>query len=540
MPEVEGEVQYKIQEIVAPDGYVLNSSEQIIKLNFAKIEGVMTLTGAVTVDPISTVGDIINNNLSINFKNEEKVPEIQTEDFTLSVNKIDKKSGNLIKNNTAIFQVLNSNGTSVGLFETDNNGTAKIKLKLPKTAGTIEYKLVEKVAPRGYILDESEKIVTITFVENNGIIGVGDIQVAGINVKKGTTTLTSANMSFENEVIPQADEPEEKTCTIELQKVNSETLQTIAQAGVIFKVRTQDGKESYLATDANGKITLSYIMPQEAGNSRIEIQEIKAPNGYKLYDTVQYLDLTFGEVDGEMVITDTQVSGSKITVTHGTEKATASILNDKEETIVEPDKSTFSLNINKVDSKTLENILQSGVTFKVTGENVNSYVETSQKGIAKINLNVPEKAGTYTYKLSEIIAPNGYTRNANELLVNVTFTEVEGKLEISNLTVNEEKGIKAVEFNKDTVEVKVLNKEAKPTDPSNPKDPTNPSNPNKPTQPTKPNNSGNNTDGKLSGLLPKTGESMTIVILMAVAILTSVYYFIKMKKLKKKNNKNIY
>lgn len=530
MPEVEGELEYKIQEIVAPEGYILNNNEHIIKLNFTKVSGIMTLTEATVVDPISKVGDIANNNLSINFKNEEKVPEVQNKEFTLSVNKIDKESGNSIKNNVAIFQLLNADGTSIGLFETDNNGIAKIKVDLPETPMTIEYKLVEKVSPNGYILDESEKIVTITFVENNGIIGVGDIQVAGINVRRETTTLTSASMSFENEVIPPIDDPEEKRCNIELQKVNSETLQAITQAGVIFRIRTQDGEENYLATDTNGKITLSYIMPEEAGTSKIEIQEMKAPNGYKLYDKVQYLDLTFGEVDGEIVITNAQASGSKITVTHGTEKALVTILNDKEETIVEPDKSTFNLIINKVDSKTLENILQAGVTFKVTGENANSYIETLQTGIANLELNVPEKAGTYTYKLSEIIAPSGYTKNTNELLVDVTFTENEGKLEISNLVVNEENGIKPVRFDKDMIEIKVLNEVEDPSDPSDPSDLS------KPTNPNKPNNSGNNTDEKLSGLLPKTGESMAIVILMAVAMLTSVYYFIRMKNVKKKNN----
>ena len=130
----------------------------------------MTLSGATVVDPITKVGDIVNNNLTINFKNEEEVPIVPNEDFTLSVNKIDKESGKLITNSTAIFQLLNTDGTSVGLFETDSSGIAKIKVELPKEATTIEYKLVEKVSPNGYILDESEKIISITFVENSGII----------------------------------------------------------------------------------------------------------------------------------------------------------------------------------------------------------------------------------------------------------------------------------------------------------------------------------------------------------------------------------
>lgn len=170
MPEAEGEVEYKLQEIVAPDGYILNNNEQTIKLNFTKVSGIMTLSEATVVDPITKVGNVTNDNLTINFKNEEETPVVQNKDFTLSVNKIDKESGNLITNSTAIFQLLNPDGTSVGLFETDSSGIAKIKVELPETATTIEYKLIEKVAPNGYILDDSEKIISITFVENSGTI----------------------------------------------------------------------------------------------------------------------------------------------------------------------------------------------------------------------------------------------------------------------------------------------------------------------------------------------------------------------------------
>lgn len=105
-------------------------------------------------------------------------------------------------------------------------------------------------------------------------------------------------------------------------------------------------------------------------------------------------------------------------------------------------------------------------------------------------------------------------------------------------------GIRAVKFEKDSVEIKILNDKVsqdtpedpkepeQPTDPTTPEDPkeptkpTDPTTPEDPTKPTKPNN----PDKGLSGLLPQTGEQMTIVILIGVAILASVYYFIKMKK----------
>lgn len=96
MPETEKEETYKLQEIVAPAGYVLNSNEQEIKLNFKKVSGVMKLFSATVVDPISKVGDITNNNLIINFKNEIEVPVVPRTQFDLSVTKVDKETGNSI------------------------------------------------------------------------------------------------------------------------------------------------------------------------------------------------------------------------------------------------------------------------------------------------------------------------------------------------------------------------------------------------------------------------------------------------------------
>lgn len=486
IPDVAGEKQYILTEIIAPNGYILNNDEQIIKLNFTKETGIMMLTSATVEDPISKVGDITNNNLEINFKNEMQIPVEESEYFNISVTKVEKETKTPITSDTAIFQLLNEDNTSVGLFETNANGIATLQVNMPNEAGTINYKLVEIKAPAGYEKDETKKDISITFTNDAGIMQVQSINVTGENVTNGGTTVATASMLFENKLIPPETQP--KNYELVINKKDAEDLTTnITTGSAIFVVTGPDGLLRTLKTDALGKISIVGNVPEVAGTHTYEIQEVKAPQGYIVFDTPQYIDITFGGDNGNIQIISATVRGDKIKKDfagvneEGKSQVVVSIFNEKQVTDVEKD--TFNLVINKVDSETLENILEAKVTFKiVNSENSSFYVETLQTGIATLKLPVPETAGTYRYKLNEISAPKDYDKNENELYVDVTFTQGEEKLEITKLVVNEEKGIKAVKFEENMVEVKVLNSKTKddPKDPEDPNEPDKPDDPNKP------------------------------------------------------------
>lgn len=494
IPDVQGEKQYTLTEIIAPSGYVLNSDAQTIKLNFTKVAGVMTLTNATVADPISKIGEITNNNLEINFKNEMQIPVEESKYFNISVTKVEKETKTPITSDTAIFQLLNENNTSVGLFETNANGIATLQVNMPNEASTINYKLVEIKAPAGYEKDEAKKDISITFTNDSGIMQVQSINVTGENVSNGGTTVTTASMLFENKLIPPETQP--KNYELIINKKDSQDLTTnITEGSAIFVVTGPDGLLRTLKTDALGKISIVGNVPEVAGTHTYEIQEVKAPEGYIIFETPQYVDITFGGDNGNIQIISATVRGDKIkkefagVTDEGKSQVEVSIFNEKE--VADVEKDTFDLVINKVDSETLENILEANVTFKVVNpENANHYVETLKTGIATLKLPVPETAGTYRYKLNEISAPTGYDRNENELYVDITFTQGEEKLEITKLVVNEEKGIKAVKFETNMAEVKILNtktkEEPKPDDPNKPDKPDDPNKPDQPDNPSKP------------------------------------------------------
>lgn len=463
MPEVEGEYTYKLLELVAPTGYILNINEQTMKLNFEKNEsGDMTLTNATVVDPISKVGNITNNNLTINFKNETEVPVIKVTEFELSVAKIEKESGSPITTATAIFQLLDQDNNNLGLFETETNGVATIKVDLPEAAGTINYKLIEKVAPNGYKLDETTKTVSIEFVEVSGQIQVQSINVTGDNVRNGTTTATTASMSFENELMPPVIQP--KTFELVINKKDSKDLtKNIAEADVWFTITGEDGIPHALQTDSTGKISLTETVPEVAKTITYEIQEIKQPTGYSLYSTTQYVDITFEEIDGVIQITGATVRGEKIQkdfagVTDEKEsEVIVSVLNDKDDPeVVE----NFMVNINKVD-ESLNNILQSNVFFtvKTAGEQV-QLITTDESGVGHFTGTIPNEAKTVTYTLTELKAPENYEKNENDITLNLVFTEDEnGKIVLSNIIVNEAQGVRTVgTVTNNTAEIKIINK----------------------------------------------------------------------------------
>lgn len=460
MPETEQELTYQLQEIVAPEGYVLNDHAQTITLNFGKVSGVMKLLNATVTDPISVVGDIVNNNLTINFKNEAEAPIVTKTDFDLFVTKIDKESGDPITHGSAIFELLNEDGSQVGLFETNDSGVATIKVDLPEEAKTVTYQLIEKVAPEGYVLDKNQKTLSVEFANESGEIVVRSIHVSGTNIREGVVNNTSASVMFENELIPPVEVPTTYELVIN-KKDAQDVTKNIEEENVLFMVTAPDGSSQILKTDALGKISIVGNMPTVAGTYTYEIEEMKAPTGYTLYGTTQYVDITFGDVDGVMQITSATVRGDKITKDFvgvndtNDSQVVVSILNDKD--IPEVDEK-FTLNINKVDEE-LNNILQQNVSFKLETASENpQLVVTNANGVATFVGTIPKEEKTISYTLTELTQPDGYIKNENDMIVNLVFTNVSGTIKLTDITVDESQGVRKVGTVQDNIaEIKVIN-----------------------------------------------------------------------------------
>ena len=495
IPSIAGTLTYKVKELVAPSGYIKNPNEMEIGITFVENSGKIEVSN-ITIDEtkgIRKIGTISNNVINVavdNEKEKEEEPDEKDAKFTLEIQKADKETTANINEEDVIFKLTDVSG-KYDFYGTDVNGRVVAEFDMPKSAGTYTYYIQETVAPTGYEKNPNRIAVEITFVEDNERLEIQKVYVDEKNQiifseeARKENTLSWCYAGLVKVLDEKIEEEKPDTFTLELNKIDSENLKAILQEGVILKVKAPDGTSSYLATDVNGKIKLNYVMPNMPGTLRYEIEEIKAPTGYKLCEEVQYLDITFDEVDGIMQITNATVSGSKIQMTYGTNQVIVNILNDHNEIVVDPEKETFDIIINKMDTDTLKNILQEGVTFRIQDFNKsNSYIETNSEGQGKITLNIPQTEGKHRYTLLEVIEPTGYVRNLKNLYIDVTFMKLEEKIELIDVVVNESNGITVLGMEEGEIQIGIFNDKIK----ENPDTPDNPNNPDTPDTPDNPDN----------------------------------------------------
>ncbi len=303
---------YVVQEIQAPNGYVLDNTPQTVHIEYGKLH-------------------------TLEFFN--------TPTTSILIKKYDSETREPLAN--ATFKVTDSKGANVGngngLFTTNENGTILVSnLK----AGT--YIVEEVKAPNGYILNSKPQVVE---VENGKVY----------------------TLDFYNE----------KYDSLTIVKLDATTKQPLANA--LIKVTTVD--DTYIGeyrTDETGTIVVTGL---KAGTYKV--QEIQAPSGYVLDNTVKLVHLKQGEPQ------KVEIFNSK--------KAGIQIL--------------------KRDSQTAKPL--AGAKFevrKVNGELVGANYITDSNGMITIN---GLEQGWYTVK--EIQAPTGYILNSNVQNVEVktdSYTQV--------------------------------------------------------------------------------------------------------------------
>ena len=289
---------YVVQEIQAPDGYVLDNTPQTVHIEYGKLH-------------------------TLEFFNTPKT--------SILIKKYDSETREPLAN--ATFKVTDSKrqnvGNGNGLFTTNENGTILVP-NLKKGTYIVE----EVKAPNGYLLNSKPQVVEV----DNGKV----------------YTLEFFNPKYDS---------------LTIVKLDSATKQPLANA--LIKVTTVDDKFiGEYRTDETGTIVVTGL---KAGTYKV--QEIQAPNGYVLDNTVKLVHLKQGEPQ------KVEIFNSK--------KAGIQIL--------------------KRDSKTAKPL--QGAKFevrKVNGELIGANYITDSNGMITIN---GLEQGWYTVK--ETVAPNGYALNSN-------------------------------------------------------------------------------------------------------------------------------
>ena len=267
--------KYEVQETKAPEGYLLNTQKYSVELTYADQE-TKIVYGDVTVPDELAKGKI---RITKTDAETEKVIPSGAEFTVTAAEDIVAPDGT----------VKIKKGTVVATLTTDEKGKAETdKLYLGK------YVVKETKAPEGYLLNEKEFEVTLTYKDQTTEIIYGDVTVPD-QPAKGKIRVTKTDAETDK-VIPSG---------AEFTVTAAEDITT--PDGTI---RTEKGTVvATLTTDEKGKAETDKLYL-----GKYVVKETKAPEGYLLNEkefevTLAYKDQTTEIVYGDVTVPDQPVKG---------------------------------------------------------------------------------------------------------------------------------------------------------------------------------------------------------------------------------------
>lgn len=325
-----GNLTIKVTELEAPEGFITNGKTMIAKYKRNKT------TGIVSEVDCKDMGFDYDQKESIIYLDPLNEPKEDL--YTIIVNKADKKTGKLITESQAQFDVkmieqenigteeepeMKDVETYIGQFETDNKGKAKIEnLQKPENPGTYKYEITEIKAPDGYVKLEEPVILQVEFEENaNGKIVMKD----NPTILSGDASIKSKKNDLLNITINNLNEKDLNKYTLDITKKDAETGEAIENMA-LFKVWLPDSENTALYAETmnndygKGKLDYCYIeqdkdystrltsmqVPTEEGTLKYVFREAAAPEGYTKVDEDLELDIEFKkeESTGKMYISN--------------------------------------------------------------------------------------------------------------------------------------------------------------------------------------------------------------------------------------------
>ena len=290
---------------------------------------------------------------------------------------------------------------------TDNSGIAV--LDNINGYGDINIELEEKEAPANYKIDQEKKTINIYRDKDTKEFTLNE--VSGNNVE---TQLNNENNLI---IITLYDEP--IIFNLGIMKVDKED-NNIRLSGVEFTILGTN-----YTTDENGEINLKMQVPQASKEYELEVKEIKTLSGYKLIGNIKILIQfdTYGNIQ-KYIITEGE-ENVKVIFEDGIMKLIIS--NEK---IPQIEDKKYDIILEKVDIEDITKLL-SNAKFNISleknkNEILNKEYVTDENG--KIYLDSITQDDTYTLKIKELLAPNGYICNQNDEVV--VFTAENGILTV--------------------------------------------------------------------------------------------------------------
>ena len=394
-----GAGRYKVVEVKAPEGYLINEEEKEFVL------------------------DKENSRVTVDFEDEKN---------EVIIEKKDAESGSIISG--AVLRLIKvSDNSIIDEWTSDNKGHS-VKGLVPG-----EYKVIEVSAPDGYTLSSSEVPVTITGEETEPITVTfynSDNQITITKVDKETKeSISGAKLKITNS---NGDEIDTFTTTNEpytLDKLDPGT----------YYVEELEAPSGYVPL----KEKQSFIVDENSSGIQVTIENVKTEMSLGKVDasTGEYISgatLRLTDSNGEEV--ETFVSSNTPYVIKGLpygiyhlEEVEAPLGYIKTDEIVDIDfnsnttaniytisNTTGGLTIQKIDSETGEAV--SGATLEIrdsNGDTVKTIITTDRPTVIS-------DLSDGTYKVVEVKAPDGYIKNNEEYEVVIDASNPNPSIIIEN------------------------------------------------------------------------------------------------------------
>ena len=293
----------------------------------------------------------------------------------------------------------------------------------------------------------------------------------------GEITEVDGNINFEHNedytevILKPVDAQANDKYTLIINNISAATGKYITESPAEFKTVLQkqndDGKVVYqdtttdIYTNEKGKAVVDKLtLPQDAGDYKLTITETKASEGYKIIEEPVDLDVTFDKnTEGKTVISSVSEDYDNVSISKVSKQLIGVNIGHEVDQKIDDDE--YSLDITKVDASTGAAI-EPMATFKVELPDDNHtlvYAETSETllGAGKLDycyieqdkdyttrlthMKKPTTAGTHIYKFKEVLAPIGYAKVDEELILTIEFKEDPdtGELYIAKATSSNEK-----------------------------------------------------------------------------------------------------
>lgn len=440
MPKEEGIYKYVLNEIQAPKGYKLFDGDINIMLEFLKDEnGKMYLNKAdvigsnVVYTNKAEDGELPDRKLQLKVINEEAP-------YTLVIEKhheADPYYPGFIAGVEFDIKVTQEFGED---FETNKitNEDGIIEIEGIEGYGRIKVEITEKSAPGEYKVDYSTK--HLEFYRDKFTKELREYD-SSVNYEFRETE------EAQKIVLMPVNELRAGIYDLVISKVDKNTDKVITKNPAefsLYMIQNYNGGEvkvpiiENVATNDLGMIVKDFIeMPNEAGTYTFEIEETKAPSGYKgLEEPIRYEVVVEPNENGDMIITNVNVLD---------EKANVKVLNYRKQFIslavlnknAVPD-GKVQIELNKVDEEG-NNITTDTAVFKAKDNKTNEiqYLETDETSKVGMLVDIPEEQGIYTYTINEIKAPEGYALDRSDINVTLEYAKTEaGKIYLSRVAVN--------------------------------------------------------------------------------------------------------